>query len=60
MTTHYHSSSRGPVEIASMPLRHARNARAKLQREEPWRLDEIEALSAHVARLEAEEAEVSR
>jgi hypothetical protein len=33
VTTHYNSSSRGPVEIASMRYEHALNARDKLTRE---------------------------
>jgi len=48
-----YQSSKGPVEIATMERRHAANALAKLQREEPGRVDEIEALSSHVAALDA-------
>lgn len=60
MTTHY-NGSKGPIEIGTMPLRYASNALGKLQRE---RLDdsrdaEIEALSAHVAKLSEEMAEGS-
>lgn len=52
MTTHYHSSSRGPVEIASMRYEHALNARDKLTREngDPA---VIKALADHVASIEA-------
>lgn len=58
MITHY-TSSKGPVEIASMPHPYASNALAKLQRE---RLDgsrdaEIAALSAHIERLNELHAE---
>ena len=53
--THY-QSSKGAVVIAAMTLRHATNALKKLRRDEPERADEIEALAAHVDRLEAEEA----
>lgn len=55
MTTHY-QSSKGPVEIATMPLRYASNALAKLQREreDDSRDIEIGALSAHVERLQSE------
>lgn len=56
MLTHYNSSS-GAKEIATMPLSYAKNARNKLQRTEPERTAEIEALSAHVEKLEAEAAE---
>ncbi|AIT81630.1 hypothetical protein [Novosphingobium pentaromativorans] len=56
MLTHYNSSS-GPKEIAKMPLSYAKNARNKLQRNEPERADEIEALTAHVDKLEAEATE---
>lgn len=52
MLTHY-NSSKGPLEIATMPLSYARNARKKLQVNEPERTAEIEALSAHVEALEA-------
>lgn len=50
MTTHY-NGSRGPQEIASMPLRYANNALAKLKRErvDASRDGEIEALAAHIA-----------
>jgi hypothetical protein len=53
MLTHY-QSSKGPLEIATMPLSYAKNARNKLARTEPERTAEIEALSAHVEKLEAE------
>lgn len=53
--THYHSASRGPVEIASMNPAHLANARDKLAREEPHRRAEIAAMSAHLDVLNAEE-----
>lgn len=53
MLTHY-QGSKGVVEIASMPLSYAKNAANKLRRTEPERAAEIEAIDAHVARLEAE------
>lgn len=49
----FYKSSKGPVEISTMPLRYATNALNKLTREEPGRRDEIEALEKHVAELEA-------
>ena len=52
-----YQSSKGPVEIATMPLSYAKNARNKLQRNEPERTAEIEALTAHVEKLEAEATE---
>ena len=57
MTITHYEGSRGLVEIATMPLPYASNALAKLQREAPFRVAEIEALSAHVARLSEESAE---
>lgn len=55
MVTHYHSSSRGPVEIASMRYEHALNARDKLTRErvDASRDAEIDALNSHIAAIEA-------
>lgn len=55
--THYHSSSRGPVAIASMNYNHALNARDKLVREDKSgvRKAELDALNAHIASLEAEQ-----
>jgi hypothetical protein len=53
MLTHY-QSSKGPLAIAGMPLRYANNALNKLRRDEPERADEIKALAAHCAKLEAE------
>jgi hypothetical protein len=56
MTTHYHSASRGPVEIASMRYEHALNARGKLAREDKdgLRKPELDALAAHIAGIEAD------
>lgn len=54
--THY-ASSKGPVEIASMVRSYAFNALSKLERDEPHRIEEIEALRAHVARLDEAYAE---
>jgi hypothetical protein len=45
MTTIY-KGSRGPVEIATMNGKHAATAAAKLRREAPERVAEIEALEA--------------
>ena len=53
MITHY-KSSKGPVAIDAMPLRYANNALAKLRRDAPERVEEIDAIAAHVAKLEAE------
>jgi hypothetical protein len=55
MATHYNSSSRGPVEIASMRYEHALNARDKLTREraDDGRDGEISALNSHIASIEA-------
>lgn len=53
MTTTY-QSSKGTVEISTMPLSYAKNALGKLRRTEPERIAEIEALAAHVEKLEAE------
>jgi len=51
MMTVQYQGSRGPMEIASMPLPYAQNALAKLQREreDGTRDAEIEALAAHIA-----------
>lgn len=49
-----YKSSKGPVEIDGMPLSYAKNALNKLRRSEPERTAEIEALDAHVSKLEAE------
>lgn len=46
-----YQSSKGPVEISTMPLRYASNALAKLVRDEPDRRSEIEALEVHVANM---------
>lgn len=57
--TAIYNSSKGPVEISTMPLRYAQNALGKPQREreDDSRDAEIEALSAHVAKLQEEYAE---
>lgn len=57
MTTHYESSSRGAVEIASMNYNHAVNARDKLARADTHglRSGELAALNSHIASLEAEQ-----
>ncbi|CAB5162718.1 hypothetical protein UFOVP152_46 [uncultured Caudovirales phage] len=52
MLTHY-QSSKGAIAIDGMALRYAANALNKLRRDEPERSGEIEALAAHVAKLEA-------
>ncbi|MEW9855901.1 hypothetical protein [Novosphingobium sp. M1R2S20] len=52
-----YKSSKGEVEIATMPLSYAKNALNKLRRTEPERTAEIEALDAHVSKLEAEAIE---
>ena len=52
MLNHY-QSSKGAIAIDGMPLRYASNALAKLRRDEPERSGEIEALHAHVTKLEA-------
>lgn len=48
-----YNSSKGDVEISTMPLSYAKNALNKLKRTEPERTAEIEALQAHVDGLEA-------
>ena len=48
-TTTIYNSSRGPVAIASMNGKHAATAAAKLRREAPDRIAEIEALEIHAA-----------
>lgn len=53
-------SSKGAVDIDTMPLRYASNALAKLRRESPERVEEIDAISKHVAKLEAEGEENPR
>lgn len=49
-----YKSSKGAVEIDTMPLPYASNALAKLIRSEPERVAEIEALQVHVDKLAAE------
>lgn len=56
MLTHY-QSSKGPMEISKMVLSYALNARNKLQCAEPERATEIEALTAHIEKLQAEATE---
>jgi hypothetical protein len=58
MTTHY-QSSKGTLEIASMPLRYAQNASDKLKRDrrDDSRDAEIAALDAHIARVSEEIAQ---
>lgn len=55
--THYTSSSKGPVSIATMNYNHAINARDKLARElgadDHPRRPELDALNARVAEIEA-------
>ena len=48
-----YQSSKGAVEIDTMPLSYAKNALNKLTRTEPERAAEIEALDAHVTKLAA-------
>lgn len=55
-----YQSSKGAVEISTMPLPYAANALAKLRREEPDRHDEIDALDKHVTALSAEKDENPR
>lgn len=52
-----YQSSKGAVEISTMPLSYAKNAMNKLMRTEPERTEEIDALKAHVSALEAEAIE---
>lgn len=56
MTITHYTSSKGSVEIATMPLRYATNALEKLRRErvDTTRDAEIDALAAHVATLSEE------
>lgn len=49
-----YKSSKGEVEISTMPLSHAKNALNKLLRTEPERGEEIEALDKHVKAMEVE------
>jgi hypothetical protein len=59
VTTHYHSGSRGPVEIASMNYNHLLNAHDKLVRspDADLRQAEIVAMRAHLDAMEAEQPE---
>lgn len=54
-----YQSSKGEVEISTMPLSYAKNALNKLLRTEPERKAEIDALDAHVAKLSAEAEEAA-
>jgi len=47
----FYQSSKGPVDISTMPMRYASNALNKLMWEEPGRTAEIEALEKRVATL---------
>lgn len=47
-------SSKGPIAIDTMVFSYANNALKKLNREAPERVDEIKALTDHLAKLEAE------
>ncbi|WP_293921080.1 hypothetical protein [Sphingobium sp. UBA5915] len=53
-------SSKGAVPIATMPFPYATNALKKLNRESPERIEEIKALTEHIAKLEAEGSGNSR
>lgn len=53
-------SSKGPVAVATMPYPYATNALKKLQRESPERIEEIKAISDHIASLEAESSDNPR
>lgn len=50
-----YQSSKGAVDITTMPFTYANNALNKLRRESPERTDEINALADHIANLEAGE-----
>lgn len=54
-----YASSRGPIPVHTMPLPYAQNALKKLQRErkDASRDEEIEAIAAHVAKLQEEHLE---
>lgn len=54
VNTTMYLGSKGPTEIAKMNGKHAATAAAKLRREAPERVAEIEALEAHAARMAAE------
>jgi hypothetical protein len=53
-------SSKGAVPIATMPFPYATNALKKLNRESPERIEEIKALTEHIAKLEAKGPDNSR
>lgn len=54
MTATHYNGSRGAVEISTMNGKHAATAAAKLRREAPERVAEIEALEAHAALMAIE------
>ena len=51
---HYHSSSKGPVEIAGMNYHHLLNARDKLARDGQGRAHELAAINERLSILDAE------
>lgn len=53
-------SSKGAVAISTMPFPYATNALKKLNRESPERIEEIKALTEHIAKLESEGPDNSR
>ncbi|WP_300573479.1 hypothetical protein [Phenylobacterium sp.] len=58
MTATHYQSSKGPLEIASMPGPYLANALAKLEREnDPARADELAAMRDRMAALDAEREE---
>lgn len=56
MTATHYQGSRGPMEIATMPLPYLENALAKLEREQPERTGEIEAMRLRLVEDPPEEA----
>lgn len=60
MTTHYHSDSRGPVEIASMNFNHLQNAYDKLCIKEPHREAEITAMRARLDELAVDQPDAGQ
>jgi len=55
-----YQSSKGAVAIDTLPYSYALNARNKLVRTAPERVEEIAALNAHIAALDAVQAEKNR